>query len=165
MNYFKPLLTSRAHSLFLPKKWKDDVQRYVRQHQQGAGRNPESAPFARQLDFWSLALVVAIAQGLTPLASKPSQGGHKFADTGSVDLSDELCDLLAVVALGVLGANNEAVEDPARIIEVANQYAAVGCEELLRRLADPDLRLSTLDKAVTFASEVVRNVDHVESSG
>ena len=58
------------------------------------------------------------------------------------------------VALGTLGPDDEGVEDPARIIELANQYAAAGCEELLLRLRDPDLRLSTLDKAIVFAKEL-----------
>ena len=154
MNYFRALLTSRAHSLFLPGKWRDDIQRYVRQHQQGAASNPEAAPFGRQLDFWALAFATAIARGVPPLASTPSQGGHKFIDTRSVEMSDALCELLAVVALGTLGPDDEGVEDPARIIELANQYAAAGCEELLRRLRDPDLRLSTLDKAIDFATEL-----------
>ena len=154
MNYFKALLTTRAHSLYLPLKWKDDIQRYVRQHQQGASSNPEAAPFGRQLDFWTLALATAVARGIAPVESRPSQGGHKFVDTRQVELSDELCELLAVVALGTLGPYDEGVEDPARIIEVANQYAAAGCEELLLRLRDPDLRLSTLDKAIVFAKEL-----------
>lgn len=164
MNYFKALLTSRAHSLFLPRKWKDDIQRYVRQHQQGAAGNPEAAPFRRQLDFWVLALSTAIARGVTPLASAPSQGGQKFVDTRQVEMSDELCELLAVVALGTLGPEDEGIEDPARIIELANQYAAAGCEELILRLRDPDLRLSILDKAIDFTAELVLGAEEAEAS-
>ena len=48
-----------------------------------------------------------------------------------MEVSDELGERLAVVALGALGPDDEGVENPARIIELANQYAAVGCEELL----------------------------------
>ncbi|MCY3705274.1 MAG: hypothetical protein OXH08_07190 [Gammaproteobacteria bacterium] len=155
MNYFKALLTSRTHSLFLPAKWKDDIQRYVRQHQQGGSSNPEAVPFGRQLDFWALSFATAVARGVAPLETPPAQGGHKFVDTRAVELSAELCELLAVVALGTLGPDDEGVEDPARIIELANQYAAAGCEELLLRLRDPDLRLSTLDKAINFATELV----------
>ena len=164
MNYFRALLTSRAHSLFLPVKWKDDIQRYVRQHQQGAASNPEAAPFRRQLDFWALALSTAIARGIPPLAAPPSRGGHRFVDTRQVEMSDELCELLAVVALGTLGPEDEGVEDPARIIELANQYAAAGCEELLLRLRDPDLRLSTLDKAIEFATELAVVAEVKEAS-
>lgn len=164
MNHFKALLTNRAHSLFLPTKWKDDIQRYVRQHQQGAASNPEAAPFSRQLDFWTLAFATAVAQGMTPLASRPNQGGHKFVDTKQVEMTDELCELLAVVALGTLGPDDESVADPARIIELANQYAAVGCEEVLLRLRDPDLRLSTLDKAINFVSELARDLDVTDGS-
>ncbi len=156
MNYFKAQLTSRAHSLFLPAKWKDDIQRYIRQHQQGASRDPEVAPFGRQLDFWTLAFATAVARGVAPLESPPSQWGRKFVDTQKVEMSDELCELLAVVALGTLGPNDQGVEDPARIIELANQYAGAGCEELLLRLRDPDLRLSTLEKAIAFSKELAQ---------
>ena len=159
MNHFRALLTTRAHSLFLPAKRKDDIQRYVRQHQKGAAGNPEAAPFGRQLDFWALALASAIARGIPPAGSPPRQGGHKFADTRSVELSEELCELLAVVALGALGTDDEGVEDPAQIIELANRYAAAGCDELLLRLRDPNLRLSTLDKAIEFARELVPVVE------
>ena len=165
MNYFRALLTNRAHTLFLPEKWKDDIQRYVRQHQKGAASNPEAAPFGRQLDFWALALVTAVARGVPPRESRPSQGGYKFVDTRSVEMSDELCELLAVVALGTLGADDEGVENPARIIELANQYAAVGCEELLLRLRDPDLRLSTLDKAINYATELALVSCHTSNVG
>ena len=164
MNYFKALLTNQTHSLFLPKKWIDDIQRNVRQHQQGAGRNPEAAPFRRQLDFWALAVATAVARDIPPLESRPSQGGHKFADTRSVELSDELCELLAVAALGALGTDDEGVEDPARVIELANQYAAAGCEELLVRLRQADLRLSTLDKAINFATELALGSEEAEAS-
>lgn len=159
MNHFRALLTTRTHPLFLPAKRKNDIQRYVRQHQKGAAGNPEAAPFGRQLDFWALALATAVARGISPAASPPSQGGHKFADTRSVELSEELCELLAVVALGALGADDEGLEDPARIIELANRYAAAGCDELLLRLRDPDLRLSTLDKALEFARKLVLVVE------
>ena len=164
MNYFKALLTNRTHSLFLPGKWKDDVQRYVRQHQKGAASNPEAAPFGRQLDFWAFAFATAVARGIPPVESRPSQRGHKFADTRSVELSGELCELLAITALGALGVDDEGVQDPARIVELANQYAAAGCEELLLRLRDPDLRLSTLAKAINFASELAPGVEEAAAS-
>lgn len=163
MNYFRALLTNRAHSLFLPKRRRDDIQRYVRQHQKGAAGDPEGAPFERQLDFWAFAVATAVARGVAPEESRPSQGGHKFADTRSVELSDDLCELLAVVALGHLGADDEGVEDPARIVEIANRFAAAGCEELLLRLRDPDLRLTTLDKAINFATTLTGRVGETEA--
>lgn len=154
MNYFKALLTSRAYALRLPKRWRDEIQRYVRQHQRGAASNPEAAPFGRQLDFWAFAFATGVARGLPAGQSRSQQGGEKFVDTRAVEMPDELCELLAVVALGALGPDDEDVGNPARIIDLANQYAAAGCEELLRRLRDPDLRLSTLDKAIHFAVEL-----------
>lgn len=157
MNYFRALLTGRAHSLFLPKRWRDDIQRYVQQHQSGATSNAETAPFRRQLDFWTLALASSVARGVPPVESAPNQWGYKFVDTRSVEMTGELCELLAVVALGAFGPDDVAVEDPARIIGVCNRYAASGCEELLRRLRDPNLRLTPLDKAISFATTLARD--------
>ena len=78
-------------------------------------------------------------------------------------MSDELCEFLAVVALGALGLDDERVEESSRIIEIANMYAAAGCEDLLRRLQDPNLRLTPLAKAIEFASEMVRTTEGNQS--
>ena len=78
-------------------------------------------------------------------------------------MSDELCELLAVLALGALGPDDPEVEDPARIIEIANQYAAAGCEELLRRLRDSNLRLTALDKAIKFATNLAQGGESAET--
>lgn len=99
-------------------------------------------------------ILVSAVEHASVWRTSPAQSGHKFVDTRSVEMSDELCELLAVVALGTLDPDDEGIEDPSRIIEIANQYAAAGCEELLLRLRDPDLRLSTLDKAINFATEL-----------
>ena len=48
MSYFTVLLSSQAHTLRLPTESRDDVERYVLQHQKG-GANAERAPFRRQL--------------------------------------------------------------------------------------------------------------------
>ena len=71
---------------------------------------------------------------------KPAKTGTTIIPGGCgclllVGLLAALASLLSLtlwlVPLETLGADDESVEDPARIIELANQYAAVGCEELL----------------------------------
>ena len=47
MNYFTTLLSSQAHTLRLPDQSKDDIERYVLQHQKG-NVSLERAPFRRQ---------------------------------------------------------------------------------------------------------------------
>ncbi|MCY4645569.1 MAG: hypothetical protein OXE73_01600 [Gammaproteobacteria bacterium] len=150
MNYFTTLLSSQAHSLRLPRKSRDDIQRFVQQHQSGS-TSPEMAPFRRQLDFWAFAVTSAIASGTPPLKEPSIRWGYKFADTRSVQMSNGLCEVLAVIALPMLGLDHDGVDDPRQIIEVGNRFAGAGSSELIRKLSDPDLRITALDKALEFA--------------
>ena len=157
MNYFTTLLSSQAHTLRLPDKSKDDIERYVLQHQKGSV-TPERAPFRRQLDFWAFAIATAIANGTPPLTQPSSSWGRKFADTRSVQMPDGLCEMLAVVALTTLGPEHEGIDDPVQIIELGNRLAGAGCPEFLKQLSEPDLRITTLDKALEFARSMRSNV-------
>lgn len=153
MNYFTTLLSSQAHTLRLPESLKDDVERYVLQHQ-GGSVSPERAPFRRQLDFWAFAIATALSNGTSPLEEPSSKWGRKFADTRSVQMPDGLCEMLAVVALTTLGPEHEGIDDPAQIVELGNRLAGAGSPDVLKHLSDPDLRITTLDKALEFAKSM-----------
>lgn len=155
MNYFTNLLCAKAYPLRVPLKFKEDIRRCVRQHQP-VSATVERAPFRRQLDFWAFSLVAAICSRLTPLESPSSKWGHKFADTKSVPPSDQLCDLLAVIAFAELGSNHERFDDPAQIIELGNQLAGAGAEVVIRRINDPDLRVVPLDKILEYATSLLQ---------
>ena len=159
MNHFTILLSSHAHTLRLPTQFKDEIERYVLQHQKGSV-SPERAPFRRQLDFWAFAIATAIARGSGPLEERSARWGQKFADTRSVQLPDGLCELLAVIALGTLGPEHEGVDDPAEIVELGNRFAGAGCPPVLKQLNDPDLRTTALDKALEFAASLRRGARH-----
>jgi hypothetical protein len=151
MTYFANRLSGKAHSLQLPRKSTDDVQRHVRMHQTAG---PEYAPFRRQLDFWAFSIATALALDLPPLDQPSSQWGRKFTDTKSVEMSDDLCDLLAVVAFHHIGKDHDDIDDPAQIIEVANRFAGSGCPVVLEQLSRSDLRLTPLAKILDLASEL-----------
>ena len=153
MNYFSNLLSTHAHTLRLPTQSKDDIERYVLQHQKGSV-SPERAPFRRQLDFWALAIASAISRGIPPMEEPSTRWGQKFADTRSVQMPDGLCEMLAVIALATLGPEHEGVDNPADIIELGNKFAGAGCPELLKQLNNPDLRTTALDKALEFATSL-----------
>ena len=157
MNYFTTLLSSQAHTLRLPEGSKDDIERLVLQHQKGSV-SPDRAPFRRQLDFWSLAVVSAVALDIPPLGKPSSTWGRKFADTRSVQMPDGVCELLAVVALTILGPEGEGIDEPAQIVELGNRLAGAGCPEVLKRVHDPDLRLTALDKTFEFATNLRSDV-------
>ena len=152
MAYFAQLLTEKAHTLRLPKKQHHEVQRYVLQHQSST---LERAPFRRQLDFWAFCITTALAHDLTPLDQPSARWGKKFADTRSVNIGDELGDVLAIAAFHHLGYEHEEIDNPAQIIEVNNQLAGAGCPIVLDHLNDPELRLTPLDKALNFAASMV----------
>ena len=156
MNYFTTILSSQAHPLCLPNQSKDEIERYVLQHQKGNG-SPERAPFRRQLDFWAFAIASAIAGGTPPLEEPSANWGRKFIDTRSVQMPDGLCEILAVIALTALGPDHEDIDDPAQIIELGNKFAGAGCPELLKHLSNPDLRTTVLDKALQFATSLRRH--------
>ena len=153
MSYFTNLLCSRAHALRVPRESKDDVERFVRQHQPGSV-SPENAPFRRQLDFWAFAIVTAVAKGIAPKEEKSSRWGKKFVDTKKVAMSVELCEMLGVIALTTLGPDHDDIDDPAAIVELANRFAGAGCPEVIRCLKDPDLRTTALDKVLEYAGDL-----------
>lgn len=154
MSYFAGRLSLKAHSLHLPRNSADDVQRHVRMHQTAG---PEHAPFRRQLDFWAFSIAAALALDLPPLDQPSSQWGRKFADTKSVEIPDDLCDLLAVLAFHHLGDDHDDIDDPAQIIEIANRYAGAGCPVVLEQFSRSDLRLTPLAKILDLAAELHTN--------
>lgn len=154
MNYYTSLLTSHTHTLRLPDQSKDDIERFVLQHQKGGSVSLEITPFRRQLDFWAFAIATAIAQGLPPLKEPSSTWGRKFADTRAVEMPDGLCEMLAIITFATLGADHNDIDDPAQIIEMGNRFAGAGCPELLKQLNNPDLRVTSLDKALGFATSL-----------
>lgn len=123
--------TAKAHSLRLPAHLHERVHPYVRTHQKGEQRqtkSAETAPFARQIDFWALSVAYAVSKGLAPDASMATA---KFVDTRAVDFPAWLGDLLCILAVDAFGHENDRVQDPGDIIDLANQYAAAGTEPLL----------------------------------
>ena len=151
MSYFTQLLSQQAHTLRLPTRLEDDVQRHVQMHQTAS---PERAPFRRQLDFWAFSMTTALAQGLDPLDQPSSTWGRRFIDTRSVQMPGGLCDLLAVVAFHHLGSDHEDIDNPGQIIEIGNRFAGAGCPVVLKHLTDPDLRVTALSKVLKFAASL-----------
>ena len=152
MSFLSNLLTSQSHPLRLPAESRGDVERFVRQHQKGTV-SLELVPFRRQLDFWAFSIGAAVARGIAPRAGASSKWGRRFADTHprTVQMPEALCEMLAVVAFDIYGQDDEKAADPAAIIELGNRLAGSGCPVLLRELTNPDLRTTTLDKALAFA--------------
>ena len=154
MSYFSSLLSREAHTLRLPKSLRSDVNRYVRQHQPNAV-SYERTPFRRRLDLWAYGVATAVAESLEPLSVEETRrNGYKFADTVSVELSSDLCGLLAVVAAARLGPRHEGVTQAREIVEFGNRLAASGCPVVVGKLRDADLRLTPLAKVQAHAESL-----------
>ena len=169
MNYFTNLLTSQSHPLRLPADSRDEVERFVRQHQKGTV-SVEVVPFRRQLDFWAFSIATAVAREIPPREGASSKWGRRFADTHprTVQMPDGLCEMLAVVAFSMRGPDDEKAADPTAIMELGNRLAGAGCPVVLRELTNPDLRTTTLDKVLAFARGLrseVREVLEANASG
>lgn len=147
-DYFSNLFRARGHGLKLPRDDEDAINRYVAMHS-SERTNVESRPFPRQVDFWAFCIATALALQLEP----PDGGlrGKSFIYTSQGVMDNDLCSLLAIVAVAKLGLDDPGVTETGRIIDLANRLAAAGCPEVLRKLGGGPLRTTPLDKALEFA--------------
>lgn len=160
MSYFASLLSSSAHGLLLPKRHRVDIERYVSMHQVSS-TNPERAPFRRKLDLWAFSLATALAKNLSPIKGPPSSWGERFIDTREVDMGNDLCALLAVVAVARLGHESGDASDPRRIVDLGNRLAASGCSVVLDRLGSNTIRLRPLDRVISLATDLLMEMNSV----
>ncbi len=161
MSYFERRLRAQAHALMLPRHLREHVDRYVQRHR--AGADPEKAPFPRRLDLWAYSVFAAVALGLEPESEvRARRAGYKFKDTRTVNMSPELCELLAVVAAAGLGPENEQTPEPAGIVRYANRLAAAGCPVVIAELEKISLRLTELEKMAHHAESLLEKVQGKE---
>lgn len=149
MNEFSERLSSRQYGLVLPKRDKEQIERYVAQS--GRDVSVERVPFRRQVDFWAFSIATALTMKLEPVEGPPSRWGKVFIYTPQGVMDDDLCALLSVVAIAKMGTDGPDVGDPARIIELSNRLAGAGCPFVLRNLSESPLRTTPLDRAVALA--------------
>lgn len=149
-DYFSDLFRATSHGLVLPRDDEDAINRYVAMHASDR-TNVESRPFARQVDFWAFCIVTALALDLEPRDGTPSRWGKSFIYTSQGIMDNDLCSLLAIVAVAKLGLDDPGVTETRRIVELANRLAAAGCPEVLRKLANSPLRTTPLDQTLEFA--------------
>ena len=150
---FVELFRSRSHGLVLPQDDDDEVNRYVAMHS-GERESVERRPFRRQVDFWAFSIATALALKLEPREGTVGRWGKSFIYTNQGILDNDLCSLLALIAVAKLGHDDPEVDEPRRIIDLANRLAGAGCPVVLRELADTDLRTTPLDRALQFASSL-----------
>lgn len=150
MSNFANLLSARSYGLILPKNHDEEINRYVSTHSTERG-SVERRPFRRQVDFWAFSIATALATDLEPVESAPSSWGKVFIYTVQKILDEDLCALLAVVAVAKIGYDDPEAGDPKRIIDLANRLAGAGCPVVLEKLSEDALRTTPLDRIIEFA--------------
>ena len=150
MSDFGDLFRARGHALVLPRENEDEINRFVGMHS-GERQSVERRPFRRQVDFWAFCIATALAMKLKPRKDPAGRWGKNFIYTSQGIMDDDLCSLLAVIAVGRLGHENPEVAEIRRIVDLANRLAAAGCPVVLKKLSDNPLRTTPLDQMLELA--------------
>lgn len=154
---FADIFKSRSHGLVLPRDDDDEINRYVAMHS-GERENVERRPFRRQVDFWAFSIATALVLKLEPREGTVGRWGKKFIETSQGIMDNDLCSLLAVIAVARLGHDDPEVGEPRRIIDLANRLAGAGCPVVLKELAEIYLRTTPLDRALELARSLQERV-------
>ena len=150
MGQLASLFSRRAYGLVLPKNEDEEINRYVAMHASERD-SVDRRPFRRQVDFWAFGIATALALGLEPREGLPSSWGKRFIDTSQGILNEDLCSLLAVVAVAKMGHDHVEVADIRRVVELANRLAGAGSPYVLTKLSESALRTTPLDRALELA--------------
>jgi len=147
---FADLFKVRGHGLVLPRDDEGAINRYVAMHS-GERGSAERRPFPRQVDFWAFSIATALALNLEPREGPAGRWGKNFIYTSQGIMDNDLCALLAVIAVAKLGHDDPEVGEPRRIVDLANRLAGAGCPVVLKELEETDLRTTPLDRALELA--------------
>ena len=150
MSDFGDLFKLGGHGLALPRENEDEINRFIAMHS-GERDSFERRPFRRQVDFWAFCIATALALKLEPKNGPIARWGKNFIYTSQGIMNDDLCSLLAVIAVDRLGHDNPEVTEVRRIVDLANRLAAAGCHVVLKKLSDDPLRTTPLDQMLELA--------------
>jgi len=124
--------------IHLPNAYWQDVRRFSRTggaDEPGKG-DPAEIPFNRYIDFWTLAACVGIGQN--SFVSLEQGEKHRFI-TGSVLQGDlQRIELLMLLSIAHTG-DPFIVNQPRKIVEIAEGYAAGGFPTILEMLREGHL--------------------------
>jgi hypothetical protein len=113
-------------------------QEFFRRYSQTTGATNVSEidrkPFPRMVDFWFLALCVAVNKGLKPTALE-SKDTYKAVEGPQIASPEWRAHVLKLIALQQTGDPN-IVNDPRKILEIANGLAFAGMPHLIEILQE-----------------------------
>ncbi len=153
MSDFADLFRSGSYALVLPRDDDDAISRYVAMHS-GERGSFERRPFPRQVDFWAFSIAAALALGLQPRDGPIRSWGKRFIYTSQGIMDNDLCALLAVIAVAKFGHDDPEVGEPKQIVDLANRLAGAGCSEVLKKILENQLLTTPLDQALELAKSL-----------
>jgi len=122
-----------AIDLYVPTIFRDDFSKYC----QTTGKTPiDLSPFPRMIDLWFLAICVAVSKNLKP-KDVSTADSYKIID-GSIFGSDPW--RIHALMLLAIGYKNELeiVNEPRKIMALANGLAVAGLPVVIEMLKDGD---------------------------
>lgn len=131
MRYHNPF---DSIELVAPIEQDADYERYC---QTASRASIDQSPFPRKVDLWFAGLSLAARMQLKPV-DLSERKLHKFNDGSVLDSDSWRVQALMLVAIAVEG-NVEIVDDPHRMIAIANGLAAAGVPHIVEMLRDGDL--------------------------
>jgi hypothetical protein len=128
-----------------------EFQEYFRRYSQTTGASSvgeyDRKPFPRMVDFWFLAIAVAVKLGLKPVKLDGRQT-YKAIEGAAIVSPEWRVHALKLIAIGET-KDPEVIKDPRRMMEIANGLAFAGMLHLIEILGDnPDDEVFGLSDAL-----------------
>ena len=128
-----------------------EFQEHFRRFSQTTGASSvgelDRKPFPRMVDFWFIALCVAVKKGLKPVSFEGMQT-YKAVEGPQIASPEWRAHALKLIAIAETG-NPEVVKEPRRVLEIANGLAFAGMPHVLEALNEaPDEEVFGLSDAL-----------------
>lgn len=127
MSYYNPF---QNLELRIPEAYREEVDRFCQTQPGGGSRpSPDDSPFERQIDIWFLAVCLGARKGKRTEVIKP----HRFITGELISRDPYRVELLELLAISFT-KDPWIIEEPSKIIDLANELAATGLPEVIGML-------------------------------
>jgi hypothetical protein len=115
-----------------PVEFREFLQRYSQSTGASSVADFDRKPFARMVDFWFLAICVAVKLKLKPVDLE-GRDTYKAIEGAAVISPEWRADALRLIAISESG-ETDIVQDPRRMMRIANGLAFAGMPRLIEIL-------------------------------
>jgi hypothetical protein len=137
-----------AQEVNAPVKFREYFQKYSQTTGASTVSDLNRKPFPRMVDFWFLAICVAVRKGLKPI-ELDGQDTYKAIEGAAIVSPEWRAQALRLIAIAET-KDPEVVKDPRQMMRIANGLAFAGMPHLIEILEEnPD------DEALCLADELV----------